>query len=87
MQAMKRIQSAIAALHAEQAAMVQRLRACQPPPASLGAHLLALTDPATGKPLTDGQLGAELATFVFAGKRPRTAMGRSSLAAALVTAC
>ncbi|KAK9864364.1 hypothetical protein WJX84_011910 [Apatococcus fuscideae] len=65
--AMKRIQSAIAALHAEQAAMVQRLRACQPPPASLGAHLLALTDPATGKPLTDGQLGAELATFVFAG--------------------
>lgn len=50
--------------------MVRRLRSCSPPASSLGAHLLALTDPATGQPLTDAQLEAELITFFFAGAHP-----------------
>ena len=55
-QAMKRLKEDVKAVHAEHERMLQRLRTCQPPPASLGAHLLALTDPATDRPLTDAQL-------------------------------
>ena len=66
-QAMKRLKEDVKAVHAEHERMLQRLRTCQPPPASLGAHLLALTDPATGRPLTDAQLCAEMVTFFIAG--------------------
>ncbi|KAK9821678.1 hypothetical protein WJX74_007562 [Apatococcus lobatus] len=71
--AVRHIQQAVQRVHKENAEMVQHLRECQPPPASLGAHLLALTDPATRKHLSDGQLAAELATIFFAGYDTSTA--------------
>ncbi len=67
LQAMAKLKQDLKKVHAEHRKMVQRLRACKPPPSSLGAHLLALKDPATGQALTDGQLEAELVTFFFAG--------------------
>ncbi|KAK9846090.1 hypothetical protein WJX84_000269 [Apatococcus fuscideae] len=60
-------------LHEEHGKMVDRLRTCNPPPASLGGHLLALKDPATGLPLTDGQLEAEMVTLFVAGYDTSTA--------------
>ena len=47
--------------------MLKQLRRSKPLPSSLDSHLLALLDPASGQPLTDGQLEAEMATFFFAG--------------------
>ena len=66
-QAMAQLKRDLRVLHEEQKRMVARLRTCNPPASSLGAHLLALKDPATGGPLTDAQLEAELVTFFFAG--------------------
>ena len=67
LQAMAQLQQDFKRLHAEHRDMVRRLRTCNPPASSLGAHLLALKDPATGQLLTDAQLEAELVTFFFAG--------------------
>ncbi len=66
-QAMKQLKQDFTRLHEEHGKMVDRLRTCNPPPASLGGHLLALKDPATGLPLTDGQLEAEMVTLFVAG--------------------
>ena len=66
-QAMAQLKRDLKVLHEEQKRMVAKLRTCNPPASSLGAHLLALKDPATGRPLTDAQLEAELVTFFFAG--------------------
>ncbi|KAK9821549.1 hypothetical protein WJX74_010904 [Apatococcus lobatus] len=65
--AVRQKESELKQLQQEHVKMLKQLRACNPLPASLGGHLLALTDPATGQPLTDGQLEAEMATFFFAG--------------------
>lgn len=65
--AMGKLKHDLQRLHEEQGRMVGRLRTCNPPPSSLGGHLLALKDPATGLPLTDAQLEAELVTFFIAG--------------------
>ncbi|KAK9825238.1 hypothetical protein WJX74_002715 [Apatococcus lobatus] len=65
--AMAQLKRDLKLLHEEQKRMVARLQNCKPAASSLGGHLLALKDPATGRPLTDAQLEAELVTFFFAG--------------------
>ena len=66
---MRKKEGELRQLQQEHVKMLKQLRRCKPLPSSLGGHLLALTDPATSQPLTDGQLEAEMATFFFAGRQ------------------
>lgn len=47
--------------------LLKQLQANPPPAPTLGAHMLKLTDPATGQPLTDQQLLGEITIMYVAG--------------------
>ena len=68
-QAVRRANKTIERNRAQNLELLRELRGTSPPSTTLGAHLLALKDPASGKPLTDNQLEGELATFFVAGER------------------
>lgn len=48
--------------------LLQQLRAKPPPASTLGAHMLKLVDPATGKPMSDKQLLGEITIMYVAGE-------------------
>jgi cytochrome P450 len=44
-----------------------KTRRAEVDPRTIAGHLLQITDPKTGKPLTDEELAAEIGIFFFAG--------------------
>ena len=47
--------------------LLQQLQAKPPPASTLGAHMLKLVDPVTGKPMSDKQLLGEITIMYVAG--------------------